>query len=227
MLASWIIIGLIALLVVASMLPFSVHVQGERKDSFSYRTSFRWPWRTFGIGIRRDAQGRYIQLLCGDRCLYERKKRKKTKKKEKKEKKEEKGKTEEKRKMGFLDLLRNRDIMLQLIKAALRFRKDLFMCFRRPRLAGDIEIGFGDPAAMGIISGFVYAVSPRGMVLDDLRIKSDYVNVTFTGKVDFSTGARPSRIITAIIKLLFRLPIIRLLRLLRRRRKAKRKKEVN
>jgi len=223
MLALWIIIGLIALFTVASMLPFSVHLHGERKDSFSYRTSFRWPWRAFGIGIRRDAQGRYIQLLCGDRCLYERERRKKTKKKEKTE---EKGKTEGKRKMGFLDLLRNRDIMLQLIKTALRFRKDLFMCFRRPRLAGDIEIGFGDPAAMGIISGFVYAVSPRGMVLDDLRIRPDYVNVTLTGEIDFSTGARPSRIITAIIKLLFRLPIIRLLRLLRRRKKAKRKKEV-
>jgi len=123
--------------------------------------------------------------------------------------------------------LRDRDILLNLVETALRFCKDLFMCFRRPRLAGDVEIGFGDPAAMGIVSGLVYAVSPRGMVLDDLRIKPDYVNATFTGVVDFSTGALPARIITVIIKLLFRLPIIRLLRLLRRRRKAKKKREVN
>ena len=94
-------------------------------------------------------------------------------------------------------------------------------------MAGDIEIGFGDPAAMGIVSGFVYAVSPRGMILDDLRIKPDYVNATFTGEVDFRTGALPARIIAVIIKLLFRLPIIGLLRLIRRRRKAKRKEEVN
>ena len=237
MLALWIIMGLVVFLAVASMLPFSLHVQGEREDSISYRTSFQWPWRFFGIGIRRDAQGFHIQLLCGNRCLYERKKRKKTKKEEGTKEKKEKEKTQEKHKeekkaekkgkKGFFDLLRNRDILVQLTRTALRFLRDLLLCLRRPRLSGDVEIGFGDPAAMGIISGFVYAVSSKGMVLGDLRIKPNYVDVIFTGEVDFSTGILPARVVTAFTKLLFRLPIIRLLKFLRRRRKAKKEKEVN
>lgn len=223
MLALWIIMGLAVFLAVASMLPFSLHVQGEREDSISYRTSFHWPWRFFGIGIRRDAQGRYIQLLCGNKCLYERKRRKKTKKEEGVEEK----KAEKKGTKGFFELLRNRDILVYLTRTALRFLRDLFLYFRRPRLSGNVEIGFGDPAAMGIISGLVYAVSPRGMALDDLRIKPNYVDVIFIGEVDFSTGVVPARVVTAFTKLLFRLPIIRLLKLLRERRRAKKEKEVN
>ena len=226
MLVLWIIIGVIALLAIASLLPFSLHVNGARIEqtslpvskSFSYRAAFHWPWRTFGVGIRRDIQGHYIQLLCGNKCLYERKKRKKTRKK--KEKKKEKSK-------GSFNLLRDRKLLSQLIKAGLKFLRDIFSCLQRPQLAGDIEIGLSDPAAMGVISGLLYAISPKGMMLDDLKIRPNYVDSIFTGEIDFSTGARPARITIALIKLVFCLPIKGLLGLLRHRKKAVKEKEVS
>jgi hypothetical protein len=218
LLALWIIIGLIVLLAIASLLPFSLRVRGSRYESFSYRTAFHWPWRALGIGVCRDAQGLHIQLLFGHRCLYERKKRGKPRKKRKEK---------EEKKAGAFNLLRDRRLLIQLIRSGLRFLRDLLSCFQRPRLAGDIEVGLADPAAMGIISGFVYAVSPRGMMLDNLRIRPNYIDVTFTGEVDFSTGARPARVIVVFVRSLFYFPIRGLLRLLRRRRRAARKKEVS
>jgi hypothetical protein len=224
-LALWIIIGLIALLAIASMLPFSLCVKGARVEQaslsvsyggFSCHTKFHWPWKTFGIGMRWDAHGRYIQLFCGNRCLYERERRKKKRRKRKR-----KGKDR-----GAISLLRERQLLRQLVRAGLRFSRDLLLCFRRPRLAGDIEVGFGDPAAMGVISGFVYAVSPSGMMLDKLKIRPNYIDATFTGNVSLSTSALPARIIAALIKLIFYLPIRGLLRLLRLRRKAAKEKEV-
>ena len=214
LLALWI---LIALLSIASLLPFSLYVKGSRDADFSYQAAFYWPWRVLGIGLRRDVQGRYLQLLFGNRCLYERKRRKKIRKERKKK---------EKKKGGF-SLLRDRELLSQLIRAGMRFLRDLLSCFRRPRLAGDVEIGFGDPAAMGVISGFVYAVSPTGMMLDDLRIIPNYVDAVLTGEVDFSTGARPARIVIVLVKSIFYFPIVGLLRLFRRRKKTARKKEVS
>jgi hypothetical protein len=219
LLALWIIIGLIALLAIASLIPFSLCAQGVRlDDSSGFRAAFHWPWRTFGVGVNRNKQGFYIQLLCGNRCLYERKRQKKPGKKKKKEEKKEK-------KKSTFSLLRDRVLLVQLIKAGLRFLRDLLLCFRRPRLAGDIEVGFSDPAAMGMLCGIFYAVSSRGMMLDELRIRPSYVDTTFTGQVDFDTGARPASLAFAFIKLIPRLPIGGLLRLLKRRRRAAKEKE--
>ena len=215
LLALWIIIGLLALLIIVSMLPFSLHVKGARYGDFSYKVAFHWPWRASGIGIRRDERGRHFQLLCGSKCLYERRRRERTRRK-----------SEGKKKSGF-NLFRERKLLSQLIRVGLRFLRDLLSCFRRPRLAGDIEIGFGDPAAMGVLSGFVYAVSPRGMTLDDLRIKPNYVDATLIGEVDFTTEARPARVIIVFIRLIFYLPIRELLRLFRRKRRTAKEKEVS
>ena len=214
LLALWI---LIALLIIASLLPFSLHVKGVRGTDFSYQAAFHWPWQALGIGLRRDMQGRYLQLLFGNRCLYERKRRERTRKERKKK---------EKKKGGF-SLLKDRKLLSQLIRAVMWFLKDMLSCFRRPRLAGEVEIGFGDPAAMGVIAGFVYAVSPTGMMLDDLRIKPNYVDAILIGEADFSTGARPVRIVIVLVKSIFYFPILGLLRLSRRRKKTARKKEVN
>lgn len=219
LLALWIILGLFAMSLIASVLPFSLHVKGARKSDFSYQVSFQWPWRAFGVGVRRSADGRYFQLLWGNRCLYERKRRKKTSEKKTREKKE--------KKPGGFNLFRDRKLLSQLIRAGLRFFRDLLSCFRRRRLAGNIEVGIGDPAAMGILSGLVYAVSPNGMALDDLRITPNYMDATFTGEVDFSTAVQPARVIIVFIKSIFYLPIRELLRLFRRTKRAAKKKEVN
>ncbi len=214
LLTLWIIAGLVVLLAITSMLPFSVYVKGARSDEdFSYQTAFHWPFKAFGVGIRRDARGRYIQLLCGNRRLYEHEMRKKKDKKRKKEK--------EKKKKSSFNLLRDRKLLDRLIRSGLRFLSDLLRCFRRPRLAGYVEIGFADPAAMGVLSGFVYAISRRGMVLDDLKIRSNYVDAVFIGEAALSTGARPACVATVLIKALFYFPIRELLRL------RKRKKEVS
>lgn len=218
MLALWIIAGLIVLLATASLLPFSLYIKGVRYESFSYLTAFHWPWKALGIGIRRDAHGHYIQLLCGDRCLYERKRRRKPRKK---------CREREKKKEGAFNLLRDGRFLIQLIRSGLRLLRELLSCFQRPQLTGDIEVGVADPAAMGIISGFLYAISPRGMMLDDLRIRPNYIDATFTGKMDFSTSAQPARIIVVFVRSLFYFPIRGLLRLLRRRRRTAREKEVS
>jgi hypothetical protein len=230
LLALCIVTGLLASPVVVSLLPFSLYVRGARDRDISYQVAFQWPWRAIGIGMRRDAQGRFFQLLWGNRCLYERKRRKKTRKdskQHKKEKKRKRKKEKKERKKGGFSLFRDRELLSQLIRGGLRLLRDLLSCFRRPRLAGDVEIGFGDPEAMGIVSGFVYAVSPRGMMLDDLRIRPNYVDVTFTGEVDFSTGARPARIVIVFIKLIFYFPIMGLIRLSRRKKRMAKEEEVS
>lgn len=225
MLALWIILGLILLAVILSFMPFSVYVRLKpslgavnNNGGFGYRTVLYWPWRIFGIAFGKDSQGQTTQLLLGDRCLYKREKQEK--KKKPKEKKKETGK-----KFG-LGLLRDRELLRQLIDTALKFLRDIIRCIRRPQLAGDVEVGFSDPAAMGVISGFIYAISPRGMVLDDLKIRPNYVDTIFAGELDISTGVQPARIIGAFIKLLFRLPKRKLLGILRHRRKTA-KQEVN
>jgi len=218
LLALWIIAGLIVLLVTASLLPFTLYVKGVRYESFSCRTAFHWPWRALGIGIRFDAYGRHIQLLCGERCQYERRRRRKQRKRRK---------GREEKKEGAFNLLRDRKLLIQLIRSGLRFLRELLSCFQRPQLTGDIEVGVADPAAMGIISGFLYAISPRGMMLDDLRVRPNYIDATFTGELDFSTSAQPARIMVVLVRSLFYFPIKGLLRLLRRRRGAAREKEVS
>ena len=214
-----IMLCLIALFIIASLLPFSLDVRGARDENLSYKAAFRWPWRTFGIGMRRDAQGRYFQLLFGNKCLYERERQKTRKKRKKKEKKEKKA--------GGFSLLKDRELLARLIRAGLRFLRDLLSCFRRPRLVGDVEIGFGDPMIMGIISGVVYAVSPTGMTLDHLKIKPNYVDEIATGEVDLDVRALPGRVLIVFIKLIFYFPIIGLLRLSRRKKKIAKEREVS
>ncbi len=206
----WIIAGLIFLAIILSLMPFSVYVKlnaslGDKDNDtgFGYQTAVYWPWNVFGVGFRKDYQARFIQLLLNNWCFYEREMR-------------VKGKKPKKEKVKGFNLLRDRELLSQMIRAVLKFLKDLITCLRRPRLAGNIELGFSDPAAMGIISGFIYAISPNGMALDDLRIRPNYINAIFSGEVGISTGAQPARIIGAFIKLLFRLPKRRLLRLLSR-----------
>jgi len=217
MLALWIILGLVALFIIASLLPFSLYVSGARNERFTYEATFYWPWRTFGIGMRRDAQGRYLQLLFGNKCLYERERRKKRKRR--KEKKEKKG--------GGFNPLRDKELLIQLIRAGLRLLRDLLSCFRRPRLAGDVEIGFGDPMVMGIVSGIVYAVSPTGMILDHLKIRPNYVDEIASGEVDLGMRVLPGRVLIVFIKSIFYFPIMGLIRLSRRRKKMAKEKEVS
>lgn len=219
LLALWIIAGLIGLCIVFSWLPFTLYVRGIGEEDYRYYAAFYWPWRILGFGIRRDTQGSYFQLLSGSRCLFEREKRKKTRKKRKKKKKKEK-------KKGSFSFFGNRDLLSKMIKAGIRLLNDLLSCFRRPRLAGDIEIGFGDPAAMGIITGIIYAISPTGMMLNELRIRPNYIDVTLNGEAIFSTGAQPARILITFLKAVFYFPIGGLIKL-SRQRKTDKNKEVN
>ena len=119
------------------------------------------------------------------------------------------------------------ELLTQLIRAGLKFLRDLLSCFLRPRLAGDVEIGFGDPMVMGIVSGVVYAVSPTGMTLDHFRIRPNYVDEIAAGEVDLSTRAIPGRVLIVFIKLAFYFPIIGLIKLSRRKKKMAKEKEVS
>jgi hypothetical protein len=218
-LALFIIIGLIILLTIASMLTFSICVKSAiSNEGFSYCAIFHLPLKIFGIGICKDKQRSYTQFLYGDKCLYERESHKKTRKKQKKEK------TKKKKKANF-SLFWDTKLFEQLIKAGLKFIRNLLFALHRPRVAGDVEIGFSDPAATGMLSAFLYSMSPNGILFDNLKIRPNYVDIAFTGKVDFSTGVRPARITIELIKLLFNLPIKKLFRLYKRRKKGSKEKE--
>jgi len=125
-----------------------------------------------------------------------------------------------------MDLLREKELLSRVMSAGLKFLGDSFSCFRNPHLTGEIDLGFGDPALMGIFTGFVYSISPRGMVLDRLVIRPNYVDATFMGEVTFDVSIQLFFIILAFIKLLFRLPIIRLIKLVRRKKSSTKKMEV-
>jgi len=62
--------------------------------------------------------------------------------------------------------------------------------------------------------------------LDRLVIRPNYVDATFMGEVTFDVSIQPFFIILAFIKLLFRLPIIRLIKLVRRKKSSTKKMEV-
>ena len=206
-----ILVIVLVLLAIASLLPFTLHVNlTKSKESISYHVVFHWPWRILGFGMRKDMQGQYAQLLCKDKCLYEREKRKKVIKEKKKKNK------------NRFNIFGERELIIQLAKVTLNFFRDLFLCFRHFSLSGGIEIGFSDPAATGIMSGLLYAISPKGVLLDKLKVNPNYVDSMLLGMIDFRTDVKPIRVLVVFIKLLFHLPIIELLRL---RRKLKRKSE--
>jgi hypothetical protein len=226
MLALWIILALIALAVIASVIPFSLRGRGFRThEDFSYNVAFHWLWRILGISFSGDTQGRYTKIVWGNRSLY----RRKTGRKKRKEREKKKGEKKEKKKKkkGAFNPLRDREILKRLIKVVLGFIKDLLSQFRRTSLSGNVEIGFGDPAAMGIVSGFLYAIPPHRMMLDDLRITPNYVDTTFVGEIDFSTSIRPISIAIVLIKWIFHVPVIGLLRLRKLNKRKVKQTEVN
>ncbi|MBD3184660.1 hypothetical protein GF312_20435 [Candidatus Poribacteria bacterium] len=217
MIVLWILLIIIAVLFLASLMPFSVQASGERwEENFRYSTFFYWPWRLVGIGVKRDEEGKYTQFLIGNRCITKRETKKKKKKKNK-----EKGKTK------FSDFLKRRTLFTDLIRTALRFLRDLLRSFYGTRVSGQLEVGISDPAAMGMLSGVLYSISPRGVIFGGLKIYPNFIDTVFTGEVNFKTSILPARIYYAILKLIFRLPLIYLLGMLRKSRRKKRNKEDN
>ena len=227
LLALWIILGLIVLAIALSFVPFSVYIKLKpslgavnNNGGFGYQTVLYWSWRLLGIGFGKDSHGQTTQLLFANKCIYKRKKLEKLE--GEKEKKPKKKKEKSKKKFSEIDfrLLLDRELIKQLISVVLSFLRDIIRCIRRPHLTGDVELGFSDPAAMGVISGFMYAISPKGMVLDDLRIRPNYVDAIFYGELEISTGVQPARVLGAFIKLLFRLPKRKLWRIFRSKKKT-------
>lgn len=218
------IIGFLVVLFVALLvLPFSLSIKAERTETtVGYQIAIRYPWRFLGFGIGRDAGQKKARILLGNKGVYERpgkeeeKKEKggEPKKKSKKDKPEGKDKT--KRKFG--DLMQYAGLMREIARPAIQFLKDILRLLKKARIAGDLEVGISDPALMGMLYGFYWGIPWRKR--HDLKVKPSFVETTFTGWLEVESYVTLISILYAVIKLAFRAPIIKLIRLRRRRKVA-------
>ena len=232
LLALWILLLLFFLLIIISLLPITFRAAFSLLENRrSYTVSLHWVWQAFGVAVQKDSQGFCVKVLFGNRSIFEKRKasrkskanKRSTRKGEEEQEKTGKTKGKKKRKTAserqwkIIDLLYERQLLRQCIDAALSFMGDMRSGIRHLHLSGELEIGFSDPFLMGILVGFLYAISPAGMMLDRLRIIPNYVDDVLTGETSLSVSILPASIGVATMKLIFRLPKRYLLKLRKRR----------
>jgi hypothetical protein len=233
------IIGFFGILLIALLiLPFSIFAKVERMgEKFGYQLAIRYPWKSFGFGMDRDAGQQRMRILIGNKSVYEKNKRegKKAKKyksisaenesvskEAKREKKKTKKKSKkEKSKTKFSDFVQIWQLLRGNIKPIIQFLKDILRCFRRARIVGDLEVGISDPALMGMLYGMYWAVLWNKQ--HNLKINPNFLDATFSGWVEFEIYITILPILFAFIKLAFRMPIIKIIRLVRQRKSTKKK----
>jgi len=222
------IISLFVILLISLLvLPFSLSIKVERTETtVGYQIAIRYPWKLIGIGLGRDAGQRKMRILIGNRSVYEPKRREKktSKGKSKKEKKPQKDKKLQKEKKSkkdkpkrkFGDFMKYSGLIREIARPAIQFLKDILRCLKKARIAGDLEGGISDPALMGILYGVYWAIPWRKQ--HDLKVNPNFVDATFSGWVEIETYVTLLSISYAVIKLAFKVPIIKLIRMRRQKK---------
>ena len=240
------VILLIALLV----LPFSLLAKVERMEAkVGYQIAIRYPWKflgfryTFGtqpggFGMGSDAGQRRMRILIGNKSVYEKSKRKGKKPKKKPQKDEPistenenisekpKGKKrkrskelkEDKPKRKLSDFWQIWDLIRENAKPVMYFLKDILGCFKKARIAGDLEVGISDPALMGMLYGMYWAIPWHKQ--HGLKVNPNFIDATFSGWIEFETYVMLLPILCAVIKLAFKVPIIKIVRMSRQRKRT-------
>jgi len=223
-------ISLIALLV----FPFSVFAKVQRMEGrFGYQLAIRYPWKFLGFGIGSGAEQRGMRILLVNKSVYEKSKGKKSKKKSKKDealstesvseegkpekKKVKKESKKEKSKREFRDFIQLGKLIRGNVKPIIQFLKDILRCFKKARIEGDLEVGVSDPALMGMLYGMYWTVMWNRQ--HKVKIEPNFLDTTFSGWAEFEVYITLLPILFAVIKLAFKVPIIKIIRLSKKRKK--------
>lgn len=223
------LIGFFVILLIALLvLPFSILAKVERLEAnVGYQIAIRYPWKFWGFALGKDAGQWKMRILIGNKSIYEKLKRKKKPKGDKptlieSESISEKGKSGGKKfkqgkpKRKFGDFVQIWELIRKNAKPIMQFLKDILRCLKKACIGGDLEIGVSDPALMGMLYGIYWAILWNKQ--QDLKIKPNFVDTTFFGWIEFETYIILLPILYAFIKLAFKVPIIKLIRVVRQRK---------
>jgi len=223
------------LLIALLALPFSLFAKVERMEGeFGYKIAIRYPWKFLGFGIGSGAGQQRMRILIGNRSVYEKAKRKGNKS-EKKPKKDEPISTEsenvsektkrkgnklkkDKPKRKFSDFVQIGKLLRGHIKPIMQFLKDILRYFiKKAHIEGDLEVGVSDPALMGMLYGMYWSVLWNKQ--HSLKINPNFLDATFSGWIEFEVYITLLSILFAVIKLAFKVPIIKIIRMSKQRKK--------
>ena len=233
----------VILLIVLLVLPFSLVAKVERMEAkVGYQISIRYPWKFLGFGMGSDAGQRRMRILIGNKSVYEKSKRKGKKKpkkskedkpistgdksvdekpKDKRKKPKKPKKDKPKRKFG--DFVQIWELIRGNARPVMQFLKDILRCLKKTRIAGDLEVGISDPALMGMLYGIYWAILWNKQ--HDLKVNPNFIDTTFSGWVEFETYVILLSILCAVIKLAFKVPIIKIIRMSKKRKRTTEKNQ--
>jgi len=195
------------LLIALLALPFSLFAKVERMEGeFGYKIAIRYPWKFLGFGIGSGAGQQRMRILIGNRSVYEKAKRKGNKLKK------------DKPKRKFSDFVQIGKLLRGHIKPIMQFLKDILRYFiKKAHIEGDLEVGVSDPALMGMLYGMYWSVLWNKQ--HSLKINPNFLDATFSGWIEFEVYITLLSILFAVIKLAFKVPIIKIIRMSKQRKK--------
>ena len=194
----------IILILVGLFLPVRLHlVLNEKRKS----VSLGW----FFVMLGADLVSKRFELRLFSQRIISRKIRKKRKGKAKKaEKTKKKG-----RGFEISDLWKEKDLLPKVLRAILRFLRDVLKDIRFNQVFLDADIATPDPALTGTIYGGLYPVCASVNSISpklSLDVRPDFVNEIPRGRAEVTLSTRLINTFGATLRMLFALPKIRIIR---------------
>jgi hypothetical protein len=148
---------------------------------------------------------------------------KKSKKETKKTKKEPRAKVKieegkkKKSKLSLHDLWSRKELVLRVIRIALRFFADLLRAIRWDKLSLELDVATPDPALTGILYGQLCAVkysTNHFFPSAQIDVCPDFVNQLPHGSAETVFSVRPVNVVVPASKMFFALPKIQIVKAL-------------
>ena len=207
--ALYLILSFVFILILAGLfLPVRLHlVLNEKRKSIS----LGW----FFMMLGADFVSKTFELRLFSQRIMSRKIRKKRKEKEE----VKKAKKAKKKGRGFeiSDLWKEKDLLSRVLVIFFRFIRDMSTRIRLDRFFVEADIATPDPALTGVIYGGLCALSvPTNSISPDIRVKvqPDFKTEIPRGRADVAFSTRLIDAFAAIVKMLYALPKIRIIRTL-------------
>ena len=207
-------LGMVAILTLVCLVaPIRLRLSFDDK-----KRSLALSW--LAIDVERNLKEKTLRLSLFDQRIMTKRfgKSEENAKKEKEERLGEKKKPEKKKsKLRPLDLWIKKELLVRVIRIAIRFILDLLRAIRWDELSLELDVATPDPALTGILYGQLCALKhSTDFLLPNarVRVQPDFVNQLPKGNAETVFSVKPVNVIVSASKMFLALPKIQIVKTL-------------